>query len=107
MKDLCDVLDIDNPDDVHADDIVGRVRRMRRKNMERAEELFSMQGKDDPAYRRRTEKLVELLDLTTFESGSVEEEIVLAVERLVRQVKQGGSVPGVDNGITHEETTMV
>jgi hypothetical protein len=96
MKSLCDVLDIDNPDEVHADDIVGRVKRMRRKNMDRAEELFSMQGKNDPAYRRRTEKLVELLDLTTFESGSVEEEIVLAVERLVRQVKQGGGI--VDNG---------
>ena len=31
--------------------------------------------------------MVELLDITTFESGSVEEEIVLAVERLTRQVK--------------------
>lgn len=98
MNSLCDVLDIDNPDQVHADDIVGRVKRMRRKNMERAEELFSMQGKNDPAYRRRMEKLVELLDLTTFESGSIEDEIVLAVERLVRQVKQGGGMVGAGDG---------
>ena len=98
MDSLCEVLDIDDVDGVHAEDIIGRVKRMRRKNMDRAEELFSMQGKNDPAHRRRVERLVELLDLTTFESGSVEDEIVFAVEKLVRQVKQGGGTIGEDSG---------
>ena len=70
--------------------------------MERAEELFSMQGKDDPAYRRRTEKLVELLDLTTFEEWVGGRDCV-GCGALSATSQAGGSVPGVDNGITHEE----
>jgi hypothetical protein len=88
MKELCSVLGIEDNmvDTIHADDIVGRVKRMRRKNIDGALALFEQQG-TSPSYKNNMKKLVELLDITTFESGSVEEEIVLAVERLTRQVK--------------------
>ena len=95
MSELCDVLGVEDSTSVHADDIIGRVKRMRRRNVDSALSLFERQG-NDPENKERMKKLVELLDITTFESGSVEEEIVLAVEKLVRQTKMNDQ--GGDNG---------
>jgi len=89
MDELCVVLGIEDVDNVHADDIIGRVTRMRRRNIDGALSLFEQQG-TNPEYKEHMKKLVELLDITTFESGSVEEEIVLAVETLIRRVKESG-----------------
>ena len=116
MEALCEVLDIPEQEreTVHADTIVGRVQRMRRKNIDGALALFDNQGGanggaggvggrssggggGEPGYKKNMQRLVELLDITTFESGSVEEEIVDAVEKLVRQVKQGGDGEGSDD----------
>ena len=85
MEELCSVLGIDDTDSVHADAIIGRVKRMRRKNIDGALNLFEQQG-TTPLYKENMKKLVEILDITTFESGSVEDEIILAVESLKRKV---------------------
>jgi hypothetical protein len=88
LDELCTVLGIDNEaTTIHADDIIGRVTRMRRRNIDGALQLFEQQG-TSPEHKSNMKKLVELLDITTFESGSVEEEIVLAVEKLTRQITE-------------------
>ena len=99
MDELCNVLGIDDVHSVHADDIVSRVQRMRRRNIEGALNLFEQQG-SSPLYKQNMKKLVELLDITTFESGSVEEEIVSAVEKLTRQVKMMDLERPEDDGNT-------
>jgi hypothetical protein len=101
MSELCEVLGVEDSTSVHADEIVGRVKRMRRRNVDSALSLFERQGGSDPENKERMKRLVELLDITTFESGSVEEEIVLAVEKLVRQTKmndQSGGGGGGESG---------